>query len=402
MPAILETPAPAESRESLFYEPLTIEDQLWLEAMGCHMPDEGVRDIWLIGMNTLVAEGSAQLGRSNDENLQRTTLKAREQFLDTLTAIGQDARETFKDNNPWAIPLDTIVATQRLLYRSGVNAAKAVNGFPNILGYAPESVEDKLANLAKYGIDPAEAVNGFPTVLGYAPKSVEDKLDNLVARDIDISKVVNVFPAVLGYAPESVEDKLDNLANHGIDVAKAINRFPNILAYAPESVEAKIANLESHGLDPAKAVDRFPVILGYAPETVSRKILILKGAARAWGIEDPASVVSVLTEQIPSLLSNKAAKLKTLIRIASYALPRQPRTPIQAGNVLSITINNLEATLAGYLEEGEDIQTPADIKDTGRKYNALGKKALLAIIADHPDDPAVKVYYRGYPASKAA
>lgn len=368
MPAILE--APAESRESLFYEPLTIEDQLWLEAMGCHMPDEGVRDIWLIGMNSLVAEGSAQLGRSNDEDLQRATLKAREQFLDTLTAIGQDARETFKDNNPWAIPLDTIVATQRLLYRSGINAAKAVNGFPNILGYAPESVEDKLANLTKYGIGPAKAVNGFPTVLGYAPKSVEDKLDNLIARDIDISKVVSVFPAVLGYAPESVE--------------------------------AKIANLANHGIDPAKAINRFPVILGYAPETVSRKILILKGAVRAWGIEDPASVVSALTEQIPSLLSNKAAKLKTLIRIASYSLPRQPRTPIQAGNVLSIAINNLEATLAGYLEEGEDTQTPADIKNTGRKYNALGKKALLAIIADHPDDPAVKVYYRGYPASKAA
>ena len=254
--------------------------------------------------------------------------------------------------------------------------------------------------LYRRGIDVPKAVNHNSAILRLGPESVGAKLDNLAGHGIDAVLVVKKFSNILNYPPESFLARLNNLNTLGIDAVRAVKANPSILGMAPESLMAKLDNLTTHGIDAAVAVNKSPSILRYAPKSVDKKINILYSAARAWGVENYKAAANYLIEYWPTILGYKPDRIRTLVRIISHSLPAHIEPGEFTRNIKTIVINKPEATLAGYINEPDKIREMADIWRLGNAYKQLGGKALLDIIAAHPDDPAVKVYRRGYPPPK--
>lgn len=473
--------------------PISVQDRALLEAWGCEWPssDEAA---WLDEVNQLVARGSVWIKQAGEigSEARNEVLQAREAFFDRLTALDQATRDELKDHAFWTMPLDTVIRTQRVLFDGGLDVVSIVNANPDVLGYAPEAVGEKLACLTDLGFDAQSVVNAYPTVLNFAPQSVRAKADNLTAlglkatevisrcpailtyspqtvaaklatltnhglnatravnqlpqllnllaetitsrindlaeRGINATKVVNTNPVVLGFAPASIVEKLDTIASLDIDAVKAVNAAPVLLSVAPEtlrekmsglaglgldankvansypvllslateSLAEKLQNLTAHGIDAVKATNAFPVILGYASDSLNSKINLLYSVARNWGVEDYRSTVNDIIGEWPVILGYKPDKIRTLARIASDTLPPLAGEAIAIKNVREVVINNLEATLAGYLENKDNIHEPADIRRFGQRYRSLGKAACLQIIAANQDDRAVRAYLRGY------
>jgi len=128
------------------------------------------------------------------------------------------------------------------------------------------------------------------------------------------------MPSILCYAPESVREKLNNLASLGIDGPKVINAMPSILSFAPESVREKLNNLAGLGIDGPKIINAMPSILSLAPESVKAKLRILYSTARAWQVENYRLIINKLVEANPMLLSYKPDRNRVLVRIISNSI----------------------------------------------------------------------------------
>ncbi|MFA5003707.1 MAG: hypothetical protein WC498_00285 [Candidatus Saccharimonadales bacterium] len=392
----------ADQREALVAQgPITIKDRGLLEAMGCAWPNPDSEQLWLTDINQLVTEGSRRLKeQGSDDDARSNILGARAAFVELMGAVSETTNRAVRDDNSLPAPLDTLVGTLRVLYSRGIDVPKAVNQNPAILGLGPESIGAKLDNLADHGIDAASVINKFPNTLNYPPESILARLNNLSAQGIDAIKVVKANPSILGMAPESLAAKLDNLTVHGIGAVAAVNGNPDIFKLAPESVGARLNNLTAHGINVAVAVNKSPSILRYAPKSVDQKINILYSAARAWGVENYKIAANDLIEAWPIILGYKPDRIRTVIRIISHSLPADIEPGEFTKHIKTIVINKPEATLAGYLNEPDKIRDMADLWRLGNKYKKLGGKALAGIITAHPDDPAVKIYRRGYPLPK--
>jgi len=404
---------------------LTEADFPWLASFGCQLPSSN-EEVWLEHLNNIISIGSIWIEDAGTVS-ETQILEAREYFFSLLTKFEDRNLTRFKDSHFWTMPLDTVVLTQRELFQQGIDGPKVINAMPSILGYAPESVREKLNNLAGLGIDGPKVINAMPQILGYAPESVREKLNNLAGLGIDGPKVINAMPSILSLAPESVREKLNNLASLGIDGPKVINAMPSILSLAPESVREKLNNLASLGIDGPKVINAFPPILnlapesvreklnnlaslgidgpkvinampsilGFAPESVKAKLRILYSTARAWRVEDYKLVVNQFIENHPLVLNYKPDRNKIIARIISNSLDSQVNVNPQVLN--SVLKQNLEATLVAYLNNQNNIHQIDELIKLSKTYKKLGKQALREIIESNTsNDNASKIYRRAY------
>jgi hypothetical protein len=94
-------------------------------------------------------------------------------------------------------------------------------------------------------------------------------MSNLTALGLDAAKVVNTLPATIGYAPESVREKMSNLTALGLDAAKVVNASPAAISLAPESAREKIrflrrsARLLKWQYTAEDLVNTYPALLGF-------------------------------------------------------------------------------------------------------------------------------------------
>ena len=72
-------------------------------------------------------------------------MTAREKFF-RFVRVSDETLSFFmvESNHPTIIPLDTFIGTQRMFAQYDLNASKVINKFPSALGYAPETVKEKL------------------------------------------------------------------------------------------------------------------------------------------------------------------------------------------------------------------------------------------------------------------
>ena len=253
---------------------LTAEDQEWLSSYGV---DPSWQDDQRLAeeLTLLIATGSRRLDEPENQTIEAHTqiMTAREKFF-RFVGVSDETLSFFmvESNHPTIIPLDTFIGTQRMFAQYDLNASKVINKFPSALGYAPETVKEKLDNLTTLGLNATKVINTKSSALGYAPETIKEKLDNLTTLGLDATKVINANPNVLGLAPETIKEKIDNLTTLGLDAAKVINTNPSVINLAPETIKEKIDNLTTLGLDATKIINKFPQTIGLAPETIKEKI----------------------------------------------------------------------------------------------------------------------------------
>jgi chromosome segregation and condensation protein ScpB len=134
----------------------------------------------------------------------------------------------------------------------------------------------------------------------------------------------------------------------------------------------------------------------YSTKTVNRRLNVLYSIAKQGGKEEYRNYVNSVVEQWPAILTYQPARLRVLARIAFNSLDYDSMEELTLSNITNIVIPNLEATLAGYLENKADIQAPSDLHNLSKKYKHFGNQALKSIIKQYSEDPAAKVYLRNF------
>ena len=261
------------SNEVQFSQELTIlgqDDRQWLEAYGADptwVDDPELSKL----LNYTIITGSLRLDEPVNQDRWQEVVSARRSFLEFI-GLSAELIDSFQVEHPTIIPLDTFIGTQRVMHSWSLDAAKLVNANPTAIGFAPESVREKMANFTALGIDAAKLVNANPSAIGLAPESVREKMANFTALGIDAAKLVNANPAAIGFAPESVREKMANFTALGIDAAKLVNANPSAINFAPESVREKMSNFTALGIDAPKLVNAMPSAINFAPESVREKM----------------------------------------------------------------------------------------------------------------------------------
>ena len=371
---------------------LTAEDQEWLSSYGV---DPSWQDDQRLveELTLLIATGSRRLDEPENQTIEAHTqiMTAREKFF-RFVGVSDETLSFFmvESNHPTIIPLDTFIGTQRMFAQYDLNASKVINKFPSALGYAPETVKEKLDNLTTLGLNATKVINTKSSALGYAPETIKEKLDNLTTLGLDATKIINKFPqtiglapetikekidnlttlglnttkvinthpGALGLAPETVKEKLDNLTALGLDAAKVINTSPSAIGLAPESVKAKIDNLSTLGLDATKVINKFSGTLSLAPETVKNKMKFLSRSTKLLQWEHSAQE---LVETFPSILGINIQKLRILRRIASHHINEASRSadPGVISNALYVPLEKYIIILS---EQAKEDSKPFEIK----------------------------------------
>ncbi len=333
------------SNEVQFSQELTIlgqDDRQWLEAYGADptwVDDPELSKL----LNYTIITGSLRLDEPVNQDRWQEVVSARRSFLEFI-GLSAELIDSFQVEHPTIIPLDTFIGTQRVMHSWSLDAAKLVNANPTAIGFAPESVREKMANFTALGIDAAKLVNANPSAIGLAPESVREKMANFTALGIDAAKLVNANPAAIGFAPESVREKMANFTALGIDAAKLVNANPSAINFAPESVREKMSNFTALGIDAPKLVNAMPSAIGFAPESVREKMANFT----ALGIDAPKlvnampSAIGFAPESVREKMSNftalgiDAAKLVNAMPSAIGLAPESVREKMANFTALGI------------------------------------------------------------------
>ena len=332
---VMENSRPVAAAElAIDRSALTMDDGGMLAQFGVE-PDQQ----WLDNMNQLAESGSRHIDDPANAGHRQEIIDARDQFF---TELGFDennvAFASYKANNACLRPIDTFIGLQRVFYSYGLDAVKIINATPAAIGYAPESVRNKITNLEELGLDAV--------------------------------KIINARPSAIGYAPESVRDKVASLEELGLDAVKIINAMPSAISLAPESVKDKVANLEELGLDTVKIINATPAAIGYAPESVRNKISYINRLAKT--LEWQGSV-NELINYYPAVLSFSRKKLGILARIAADSFAPE-RRHLTKSEVTASLINPLENYIAGPDDVADDQKDFYDLARTrGKHSNRLPK-----------------------------
>lgn len=422
--------------------------------------DDAEEYAWLEEINQIVETGSQHIDQASSEYNKELIISARESFFEQLHDIPGETIEAFREHTRSLIPLDTFIHTQRVLYKHDINLAKVLNIQPALFRISASTVESRINKLQEYGLTPSSVANAMPSVFGYEAEALEGKLENLNNLDLNAVKIVNSSPVIIGLAPEKVREKvhfltergfdatklinkepsllyfpiesiqhrLQNIADLGIDPATALNKQPLIMTMAPESIETKmnfltelgidavklvnkqpnalayaessilekIKNLSETGLDAIHIINSQPSVIGLSPDNIKTKITTLYAAGRAWGWGYYKHDINRFINEVPSVLTNSRARIRTLIRIASYGLPHTEPSAVSSKDVRKVVLRSLEETMVAYLKNKSQINEIADIARYADSCRSLGKKALKTTIERHPEDPVVKIYLRDY------
>jgi hypothetical protein len=417
-----EHPYSPESFPAYF---INSDDKYWLENLGCLWPEDNESE-WIEDINALVAVGSTHI--DYEPGNTDAIVSAREKFLVLLTKIDPAVLQNFRQFNPKFIPLDSFILSQRTInargidnertvnsswivmalsaeainrridnfQELGVNVTKVINNLPALLSYSPANIKAKVKTLSELGFDAPKIIDKAPTILTPTPATINARVKNLKSLGLNAGKIVNYHPAILSLAEETIRNKVANLCALNLNVIKVANGNPNVLSLATETVAAKLDNLTELGLDAIKVANGFPTILSMSIESIKTRINVLYAAARAGSVESYKEKVNALVAEAPSILGARPGRNRTLIRVLNGCLP--PDSNLNGYHVNSIIMKRLEATLAGYLELGKDVETPEDLIKITRKYSRFSPQSLRAIIERslYQDDPAVKIYKRTY------
>lgn len=279
-------------------------------------------------LNDLIAIGSLPVGGLDYPDRQ-AIISARLEFLSFL-GIDETTLETSQDTdkNPAIVPLDTFIATQRIMFLSGLDSPKIARSTKSALYYAPESVQEKIDNLNKIGLDAAKVINVWPAALNCAPETVRKKVANLVELGIDAVKVINALPSAIGYAPESVQQKIDNLTVLGLNVPKVINDYPPTIGYAPETIQAKVrfisqsVNLLQWQHSAQELVNEFPMVLGFSKQKLA---ILRRMAAEHLTVSDRSAPVGTVRSALIIPLEKYIIELARQTTASSQSLPEMKK-----------------------------------------------------------------------------
>jgi hypothetical protein len=322
---------------------------------------EAVRDTdnWLYEMNQLADIGSQKAVKSYPETKKQEIRAARETFYGHLPALKVALEKSSKSQ--LRLKPAGFVAVSRVLFSHNVDIQTVAENFPQILFHTGENLRDTLELLESFGIK---------------------------------SAAVNKFPRILTLSTETIPDKMQALSESGLQPGRIINIHPSISLLSPKTIADRKLFYELNGLDFVELMSGNPRILTFSPIKVKSKLNVLYAAAKSWEIEGYQDRVNRVVEKWPTVLTYSKTKLQVLSRIASYSLDDFPPEEITMSNITNSVQSNLEAVIAGYLNN--EISRPQDIYRISAKYKKLGDAALKDIVASHTEDPIVKVYLRGY------
>ena len=370
---------------------LTPGDQPWLEVYGVDpqwMYDPVLRQ----SLNDTIITGSLRLDEPVNEDKWQDVVSARRSFLEFI-GLSAGLVDSYEITQPTLIPLDTFIRTQRTMHSFGLDAPRLVNAMPSAIGYASESVREKMDNYTALGIDAVKLVNASHSAISFAPESVREKMDNYTALGIDAVKLVNASPSAIGYAPESVREKMDNYTALGIDAVKLVNAMPQAIGLAPESVREKMDNYTALGIDAVKLVNAMPSAIGYAPESVRNKIEFLRRSVKLLKWEySPEQLVNTY----PAILGFNTKKLSVLRRIAAVHLDLNART-VNPNTIRSSLIIPLEKYIIAISQLQEEQTIPLSklfLKARNIKLDSSDRKELAVEVA--PSLGRIGVVYLDY------
>ncbi len=369
------------SNEVQFSQELTIlgqDDRQWLEAYGADptwVDDPELSKL----LNYTIITGSLRLDEPVNQDRWQEVVSARRSFLEFI-GLSAELIDSFQVEHPTIIPLDTFIGTQRVMHSWSLDAAKLVNANPTAIGFAPESVREKMANFTALGIDAAKLVNANPSAIGLAPESVREKMANFTALGIDAAKLVNANPSAINFAPESVREKMSNFTALGIDAPKLVNAMPSAINFAPESVREKMANFAALDIDAAKLVNAMPSTINFAPESVRTKMLFLRRSIKLLKWEHSTEE---LVNTYPALIGFNTKKLAVLRRIAATHLDLDARAT-NPNTIRSSLMTPLEQYIIAVsrLENGQTLSlSELRLKARAIKLDSSERKELAAKIA---------------------
>ena len=369
------------SNEVQFSQELTIlgqDDRQWLEAYGADptwVDDPELSKL----LNYTIITGSLRLDEPVNQDRWQEVVSARRSFLEFI-GLSAELIDSFQVEHPTIIPLDTFIGTQRVMHSWSLDAAKLVNANPTAIGFAPESVREKMANFTALGIDAAKLVNANPSAIGFAPESVREKMANFTALGIDAAKLVNANPSAINFAPESVREKMSNFTALGIDAPKLVNAMPSAINFAPESVREKMANFAALDIDAAKLVNAMPSTINFAPESVRTKMLFLRRSIKLLKWEHSTEE---LVNTYPALIGFNTKKLAVLRRIAATHLDLDARAT-NPNTIRSSLMTPLEQYIIAVsrLENGQTLSlSELRLKARAIKLDSSERKELAAKIA---------------------
>ncbi len=163
-----------------------------------------------------------------------------------------------------------------VLEELGLKPGQVINRFPNILGFAEETLQAKVRYLEELGFKPVQLINRHPTILGLAEKTIQSKIRYLEELGLKVAQVISRHPGVLGLAEKTIQSKIRYLEELGLKPLRIINRCPNILGFSEETIQSKVRCLEELGLEPIQVISRHPDILKLAEETIQSKVRCLE------------------------------------------------------------------------------------------------------------------------------
>ena len=328
------------------------------------------------------------------------------------------------------LPVETIDTKLEELKNMGISVS-IIDANPVILGYATESVAQKINNLKSLGLDATKVITALPECLGYAPQSIKDKFDKLTSLGLDAAKVINKLPDILynsqdtlstkitnllrlgistkaiergpaltNFDPETVKTKLAELIKLGMNAQKVVNSHPAILNLSEDNISRKLTALQDYGLDALAVVETKPGILALTPEKARSKLLLLEAAGRSWGWQEPRKHIARIVQEWPLILTYSPGKLRTLIRVASEAFSPMAAESVSKTQLQALVTNNLEQSVVVYINHRGEISTPKDIVRIAKGYKHLEKAALRTIILGSTNDSVAKIYLRSYPSTK--
>lgn len=182
---------------------LEASDQAWLTKFGVEptwCEDDHTRD----QLDACIALGSRRIDEADGWADRNAVVVAREAFM-SFAKLDATALDQFRHICPVLIPLDTFIKTQREMHALGLDAVKVINTLPAAIGLAPESVQQKVANLTALGLDAVKVINTQPAAIGLAPESVQQKVRLLYRSakvlkwDHSAAELINYYPALLSF-----------------------------------------------------------------------------------------------------------------------------------------------------------------------------------------------------------
>ncbi|MEK7153309.1 MAG: hypothetical protein AAB834_05145, partial [Patescibacteria group bacterium] len=182
-----------------------------------------------------------------------------------------------------------------------------------------------------------------------------------------------------------------------VDGVSAVNTLPALLTHGVDTIIRHLDGLDKLGFDSTQLVNANVGCLTLSTEAVQERLQAMYAAVRAWGWPDYKAYVNRMVTELPTILSSKSDRTRLLARIATRLLPQYNQNQIRPADIRTLYIATPEMVVAAYLQRGLVIRSIAGLIYYTRRNEHLDREALKGLIAQHPDDPVVKAYLRGYP-----